>query len=327
METYSEIISKFLSGTATSDETYKLTAWRAVSTENEKRFQEIAQLWEITDQQEEIYEPNIKAGWQQIQQKISDHETEINDTKRSTLTFVQWSYRIAAGLVLLIGLGFFINFLLNNDSNSVTIQADVSVIEHLMPDSTVIWLNKSSSITYDPVFAKRIVYLTGEAFFDVKRNEAKPFQIFGQGGKVEVLGTSFTVTAHPDKETVEVSVVTGKVAFSDATRKQTPIAILTPGLKGTLQKQKHIMHREVNKNANFRAWQTKNLVFERDSISYVVATLNEYFDNKIEIKNSTYSNQTFTGNFSDPEAEEILDAMSFTMGITYQKNGNTYQIN
>ena len=101
--------------------------------------------------------------------------------------------------------------------------------QHLvLPDGTQVWLNAASELTYPPAFNgnSREVYLTGEAFFDVKHAEKVPFII--HTGKVitRVLGTAFNIRAYPDQKAISVEVKRGKVEVSKANK---VLAVLTPG--------------------------------------------------------------------------------------------------
>jgi transmembrane sensor len=81
-----------------------------------------------------------------------------------------------------------------------------------LPDGTRVWLNQNSEIEYPNEFSgsERSVKLTGEAFFEVKRDESKPFVISSGSIKTTVLGTSFNISSYNGTKP-EVNVRTGKV--------------------------------------------------------------------------------------------------------------------
>ncbi len=87
----------------------------------------------------------------------------------------------------------------------------------ILPDSTTVFLNSNSTLKISASFGKvrREVSLSGEAFFDVKRNPEKPFIIAASGLKVKVLGTSFNVSAYDALPDVRVAVNTGLVQVAD----------------------------------------------------------------------------------------------------------------
>ncbi|HVV02934.1 MAG TPA: FecR family protein, partial [Puia sp.] len=83
----------------------------------------------------------------------------------------------------------------------------------LLPDSTQVWLNASSTLEFPEHFRtnKREVTLSGEAYFDVRHSEKTPFIIHTGKVSTTVLGTSFNIKAYPDRQHIIVSVSTGKV--------------------------------------------------------------------------------------------------------------------
>lgn len=88
----------------------------------------------------------------------------------------------------------------------------------VLPDGTDVWLNAASSITYPTAFVgnERRVSITGEAYFEVARNEAKPFQVKAGDQLIEVLGTHFNVNAYGDEKTLNTTLVEGKVKILTA---------------------------------------------------------------------------------------------------------------
>ncbi|WP_207514085.1 FecR family protein [Longitalea luteola] len=91
-----------------------------------------------------------------------------------------------------------------------------------LPDGSKVWLNAASSIRYPTAFTgkERLVELTGEAYFDIKKNHAKPFRVHfsssstgarGREGLIEVLGTQFNVNAYEDERTIRTTLLEGKV--------------------------------------------------------------------------------------------------------------------
>ncbi len=98
----------------------------------------------------------------------------------------------------------------------------------LLPDSTQVWLNVASTLEFPESFTngKHEVYLTGEAFFDVKHAANKPFIIHTGSVATTVLGTAFNIKAYPGQPDVVVDVKRGKVRVK---RNEQVLATLTKG--------------------------------------------------------------------------------------------------
>lgn len=96
-----------------------------------------------------------------------------------------------------------------------------------LSDGTRVWLNAASSITYPAAFSgpERAVSITGEAYFEVARDQNRPFRVSSGGQQIEVLGTSFNVNAYADEPFLRSTLVEGRVQLSSGEQ----AVLLTPG--------------------------------------------------------------------------------------------------
>ncbi|RPD38705.1 FecR family protein [Chitinophaga barathri] len=102
-----------------------------------------------------------------------------------------------------------------------------------LSDGTQVWLNAASSIRYPAVFSgdERKVEITGEAYFEVAKNEKKPFKVaINKSTEINVLGTHFNVNAYEDEQDIRTTLLEGKVSISVFQNQQ----VLKPGQQGTV---------------------------------------------------------------------------------------------
>ncbi|WP_293313164.1 FecR family protein [Pedobacter sp. UBA5917] len=97
----------------------------------------------------------------------------------------------------------------------------------ILPDGTKVWLNAASSLKYPEVFTgnERRVELTGEAYFEVAKNKAKPFHVKNHNQDVEVLGTHFNINSYMDDHTIKTTLLEGSVKVSNGQS----VKVLKPG--------------------------------------------------------------------------------------------------
>lgn len=103
----------------------------------------------------------------------------------------------------------------------------------LLPDSTTVFLNAESRLRFPDRFvpgSERIVYLSGEAYFDVKRDPRSPFLVCLEHSAVKVTGTSFNVKAYPDDTNEATTLISGTVSMGIGTTEQW--IVLKPGEQG-----------------------------------------------------------------------------------------------
>ncbi|MEO6685148.1 MAG: FecR family protein [Dyadobacter sp.] len=158
-------------------------------------------------------------GWEQDFDERK--ETIFNlTTRKQTISIFSFSWlRIAAMLTLTAGLLWWFSVdkqrsrpVSQNLTSSKTIKKEELKVIHLS-DGSIISLSAGSKISIDKHFNQdnRKVYLSGQAFFEIKPNPQKPFFVVTAGLVTKVLGTSFLIKAYKGDSRISVSVRTGKV--------------------------------------------------------------------------------------------------------------------
>lgn len=166
----------------------------------------------------------------------------------------------------------------------------------LLEDSTQVWLNAASSLEFPDHFdpKKRVVYLMGEAYFDVKHAEKIPFIIHTGAVSTTVLGTAFNIKAYPGEENITVSVSRGKVKV---TRKDGWEATLETGQELKLRelenqaREKHIPAAEV------AAWQQGSLIYDDVTFKDIIADLQRVYNVSIRIADPSVQEQRISTSF------------------------------
>lgn len=136
----------------------------------------------------------------------------------------------AAGSIAVISallLGFYTQY--QSAHTSLVYQTPKGQTQKIMlKDSTYVWLNANSRLEVLPGFTRdtRKIKLTGEAYFEVKHDQAHPFIIVSQAIHTQVLGTSFNISAYPNLNQIRVTVRTGKVSVSN---EKNLLSTLIPG--------------------------------------------------------------------------------------------------
>lgn len=149
-----------------------------------------------------------------------------------------------------------------------------------LSDGTKISLNAASSIKYPVAFtgADRSVELTGEAFFEVADNAAKPFKVISEGQIVEVLGTHFNINSYLDGQGIKTTLVTGSIRVSADTH----TLLLSPGQQAqTALDAAGARKLLLNKNTDIQAaiaWKNDLFQFKNASIPEVMKDAVRWYD-------------------------------------------------
>lgn len=315
-----ELIAKKLSGNISEQEDAMLSKWLGEARENAGAFEKAQQAWGLTLQHTVVADTD--AAWNKLKGAINAEQQSGVVKVRS----MQQVWRIAAAIVLIVGVGFLFNTFLNQPQLKTIASADKPIKVEL-PDKSVAWLNRNSQVTFDEKFKgnKREVKLQGEAFFEVVHNEKQPFIITANNTVTEDIGTSFNIRAIKGEGQVEVTVATGEVALSEAGDKSK--IYLMPGDKGVFEAATHRLSSIKNNDPNFMAWQTNKLVFDKNSLSEVAATLGKYYNIDFEV-NSDAAQILFTGTFDHASIEDAIRILETSTGtqITRQTKGYSISI-
>lgn len=145
----------------------------------------------------------------------------------------------------------------------------------VLADGTRVWLNAGTEFRYPVFFTenRREVYLSGEAYFEVRQDKNKPFVVWTGEVQIEVLGTAFNVNSY-NSDRVEAVLVEGSVNVSNVTDKIN----LRPGQRGTvLKSEREIRVDEVDVYV-YTAWKDGNFVFENQTLENIMEQLSRWYD-------------------------------------------------
>lgn len=179
-----------------------------------------------------------------------------------------------------------------------------------LDDGTVVWLNAASSLRFPFRFNddKREVYLTGEAYFEVAKNNKIPFIVHTNFAAVHVHGTSFNVNAY-ENEGFTASLVEGSVS---AVKNGKNIR-LSPG-EEVFERSGNLGVR--NFDSDLLSWRSGTYYFHRRSLAEIAQVLVRWYDVKIAWKSESISTQVFTGEIDKRQAlEVVLSNLQLTSGI------------
>jgi len=201
-------------------------------------------------------------------------------------------------------------------------------VRYILPDSSSIYLAAGSSLSYAEDFPEkgRDIKLTGAAFFDVKRDEAKPFTIHTGKVQTQVLGTSFKVTAF-EGELLEVAVATGKVAVGTSENKN-KIAILTPGKKVSFDPLTKKAKLSIIAIDGLEQWKSGELIFDDQPLELVVKELQRRYGVRVVCRDRTTAAYRVSGSFGAKDSiETILKMLSILGKFNYEmQRGSIYYL-
>ena len=294
--------------------------WKNASPENMKQLQAFKNVWEMGGMLALMKRFDADEALKKVDRVIYD------ERKSRIIGILQ---KIAAVLLLpLLIYSAYLTFNSRENKSATNQEAPVwntiktstgMQSQFVLPDGSEIWLNASSSIKYPLVFGKyREVELSGEAFFDVQKDENHPFIVKLGKINIEVVGTSFNILNYSDESQTEIILKSGKVkVFSGDYSEANEITYLNPGQRAVYidsLRKVFIDDVEVDK---YTAWMEGKLVFIDDPMDEVVRKLNRWFNVDIILRDEGLHDYVYKATFEDETLDQILELLKLSAPIEY----------
>jgi ferric-dicitrate binding protein FerR (iron transport regulator) len=237
-----------------------------------------------------------------------------------------------------------------NTTNVAVAYGSKSTIE--LPDGSLVVLNSGSKLTYPTSFGKdnRTVFLSGEGFFEVRKNTKWPFFVKTSGMTVKVTGTKFNVKAYPDESLTETTLVSGSVEILEEKKEKTPklLAVLKPNQKAVFNRENVMVEQSQKENQNIKprekignapgkpiidieesvktedltCWKNNVLIINNEKLSDLSKKLERWYNVEISVKSDALANIRFSGKFDKETIQEVLNALMFIQPFSYDINKN-----
>lgn len=189
----------------------------------------------------------------------------------------------------------------------------------ILDDGTVVHLNAGSSLIYPAVFGekKREVFLDGEAYFDVKREEnGRRFIVKTSLKDIEVLGTQFNVSSDKERNLFETVLVNGSIALESNNGRLR----MTPNQYYGFSGETQIEELKTVDVQNYVSWIDGKLQFQKEIVTHVIRKLEKLYNIRIELSDKKYETYFVTGNLNlKGTAKETMDILMSIMVPDYEK--------
>lgn len=191
----------------------------------------------------------------------------------------------------------------------------------ILEDGTKVWVNAGSRIVYPITFEKkkREVYVDGEIFFEVTHDKKRPFVVKTKEMEVQVLGTSFNVTAYEADRSSSVVLVDGAVVVD--TKEEENIC-LTPNNMLSYHEGEYAI-KEVDVN-NYILWREGLYTYKSENLSVILDRLSRYYGKKISYKSDVVALRCSGKLDMQEDLEVVLDGLCQTAPVKYKKIGDEY---
>ena len=326
------LLASHLASECSKAEEQRLGSWIEADISNRQRYEQAKEIWKTSGQPplEEHFDmrSDCLATKARALSKSFEEASIIDATSRFSFSMPSWQ-SVAAVIVMLaaIAASFYWGF-----PPSTVVPASTPLVvsninfeevqQFSLSDGSKITLNRSAKLTYPQTFTQkaRVVELSGEAYFDIARDEAHPFIIQTKQSSIKVLGTSFNVRSLAKDTYIEVQVTSGSVLLTSSEKEIT----LEEGEKGIVDLKTSELSKQKG-DRNYLSWMTDELIFEDDKLIDVVKAINRHYQINLSLDQEK-ANQKYTGTFANEKIEHVLSQLTLTLGLELVQNEDGYRL-
>lgn len=195
----------------------------------------------------------------------------------------------------------------------------------MLADGTMVFLNAGSEIYYPAAFSgdKREVGLKGEAYFEVAKDESRPFFVQTGDIRIRVLGTSFNVTSYPERERIETTLEQGRIQITNGKE----LIDVVPGEQVIYDKKNNLFEVKFIDTKLYTSWKDGYYKFEQMPLEEIMETLALWYDLNVFYANAEVKSLEFTGRLRRYErVERLFEKIEQTDLVEFELNGNNVVI-
>lgn len=312
-----EEIWNLVTGNSSGDKRREILSAIENDKEAEAEFNEIKNTWALLSSTKEMpvaeKDEMFSRFKERLQPASNTHRIRLNNLFKYAAIFILGMTITTLSVYLTEHKGW----IGSNKEFIQTVVADKGQISKvILPDSSVVWINSGSKITYNSRFAEnnRKIQLVGQAFFHAAHNETIPFVVDVNGFLVKVLGTKFDVNAYSGEKNIRVVLESGRVELhqtSDHDFKYT----LSPGEMATFNPENKKLTIDKVKPELFSSWKEGVLIFRDKPMAEVLDAIQRRYNIDIEVKDANIYKSVFTARISNEPLDKVLKSMEFSCSV------------
>lgn len=316
----SDLLALYLAGEASDVQRRAVEDWAAALPENAAELERMRTIWDLGGNAVDIQAVDVDVAWDRLNARIAEEEgrgpAKADRRVVPIGSRVAWRKWMAAAAVI-GGLVFAARWFFQPATE--TYLASTEAMDVVLADSSRMVLSPGSQLE-GTMGKRREVRLHGQAYFEVRRDEQRPFTVDAGEVLVTVLGTAFEVAAYDTTDHVDVRVRSGRVRV-EASGEQLELAA---GDHVRYHKQRHFLERRPAPPAE--VWGIRILQFEGAALPQVVQQLERIYKVRIALRNDRIAACRLTAEFDDETIDTILRVIAETFGLEVRRSNGEYML-
>jgi len=327
-----------------------LNNWLSKDATNKLWLDQLSDIWQTSNYAHLQQKIDVQRAWEEMQ-------VQLQQNHKKSVPRRNW-VQVAAIALLALLTGVLGTYFVGKNAAKQKIAPMVEYVAPLgsrsfvkMPDGSKIWLNSGTTIKYQHSFGtdNRNICLSGEAFFEVAKNQRLPFRVNTGDICVTALGTKFNVKAYEEEKTIETTLLEGAVKLESDVVKLQENLVLKRNEKAVFTKEGRSMQvfgtataPKQEKTAErskptlqiiekidplpIVSWKEKRWIISNEKLGSLAVKLERRYDVNFIFDNEILKEYSFGGTLEDETLEQVLKAISFTAPIKYVIDGKMVYI-
>ena len=346
-------LARYLSGECGPAEAERIRSWIDADPKRQQLVEELRSAWTASESAGPRW--NLDAMWTRISAEMDKpaDRAPLGLVPSGTTETVPWHDRsiwrhrswrpfaVAAGLAFVVGSTV---LLVHRESTRAPDAVHPGPMREVatrrgqravfnLADGSRVMLGAESRLriphSYNTIAGGRQLFLEGEAYFEVRHDSTRSFQVHTRTGIAEDLGTEFVVTSYPETHGMRVVVRSGAVALRRAPRENgqaalvdtTPLLKLSGGDLGRLDTSGVAVLTRGADISSYLAWTKGTLLFDGTPLRDALPQIGRWYDLEIRLADSSIGDRHLTASFRDEAAPQMLKLLALSLDLTVAKSG------
>ncbi len=317
------ILYRFFKKETSEKENNRIIDWVSACEENREEFRKVHKIFISSNLKQFNSEIDIEGAWNKLYGKLQRHRAA---PRRISPVLI----KAAASVLILIAVGFgsiWTNEHVFNTKKPTIVHFEAPAGEKSkiqLADGSNVWLNSGTVLTYN-VSKPRNVEVEGEAFFDIKKADGKPFWVGTFSGmRVKVTGTRFNLRCYKDAPVIETTLEEGEVVILGGGSNQ--LAVLSPGQQAMYTVNKGEVTVKNVSSGLYSLWKNNEIIFSEISFRDLVPEMERWYGVAIELDPGINNEDRFTMTIKTESLREMLNMMKLTSDFDYEIIGAKVKI-
>ncbi|HKS04965.1 MAG TPA: FecR domain-containing protein [Gemmatimonadaceae bacterium] len=317
-----EQLARYFAGEATADDRATVEAWARANDAQRAELDRLRRAWEHRTQRRAW---NVDRAWSSVAARMDDKVIPLRPRAPSRARFL---LPLAASLVLFAGITFAWRPWAGSPLASTQVHATAAGVrlDLELPDGSSVTLGPASELRVLAGFggSERRVQLSGEAWFEVKHDDSRPFEVLAGTTITRDIGTSFSVRAFPGDSVVRVVLIEGSASLRHSDLQPAEGVTLTANDVGIMRATARVATVQRNADAaRLVAWRTGSLDFDNTAMRDIATELARWYGVVVRFADSAVAARRYSGPVPTNDLAEAQRSIETALGVRIVRTGDT----